>query len=97
LGERLVRNEEVSGSIPLSSTKFFPRNIKKTPPVSAEAIFLDARFSPSVCAHRPSQSSTTPFERRNRPRKLLLCPENLTFQPFSAVRLIFKVFIFNHL
>ena len=26
LGERLVRNEEVSGSIPLSSTKSFPQS-----------------------------------------------------------------------
>ncbi|EAU42933.1 hypothetical protein FP2506_08826 [Fulvimarina pelagi HTCC2506] len=32
MGERVVRNDEVSGSIPLSSTSFsVPSNIKRSP------------------------------------------------------------------
>jgi hypothetical protein len=39
LGERLVRNEEVSGSIPLSSTKTIFNNILASPKVSIKAGF----------------------------------------------------------
>jgi hypothetical protein len=40
LGERLVRNEEVSGSIPLSSTKTTLNNISKSPKVSRKTGFF---------------------------------------------------------
>jgi hypothetical protein len=39
LGERLVRNEEVSGSIPLSSTKTILKNILGSPKARIKAGF----------------------------------------------------------
>jgi hypothetical protein len=45
LGERLVRNEEVSGSIPLSSTKTILNNIPESPKASGKAGFFLV-FSP---------------------------------------------------
>ena len=47
LGERLVRNEEVSGSIPLSSTKDKPQHLMTGPAphfwLSARAFVVDWR------------------------------------------------------
>jgi hypothetical protein len=40
LGERLVRNEEVSGSIPLSSTKTILNNIPESPKASEKTGFF---------------------------------------------------------
>ena len=40
LGERLVRNEEVSGSIPLSSTKYSFEEILESPKASVKAGFF---------------------------------------------------------
>ena len=49
LGERLVRNEEVSGSIPLSSTKTILNNIPESPKASGKAGFFLV-FSPGGTA-----------------------------------------------
>ena len=42
LGERLVRNEEVSGSIPLSSTKTPSNKFRSSLRVSVNVDFIDA-------------------------------------------------------
>ncbi len=52
LGERLVRNEEVSGSIPLSSTNHTFQTVQVSPKASVNTGFL-ALYHPSsaCCVH----------------------------------------------